>query len=202
MNKSVYTLFFSILMLSGFADTHIIYVDLSADRSRVDVVFKKISDISDQFSANDKMLLFVSNTGRPLITTVTQGINDRASEEINSRREELRYMLRPLKPNAFRDIDTLNAILSQHQLLPDVNHESRRIGSKVFLHFFLNPNDSQTEALVNAFLISNRLITEQGLSNNCIVRVYFDCPDEYHSICIRNINDYRSKFKDYEIQAF
>ncbi|MFW5983033.1 MAG: hypothetical protein ACOCQ4_00915 [bacterium] len=189
----------SIVLYSGLsAGNHIIYVDISSENIDLEETRASVMNLLDSVK-EESFLLFVSNGMKPYVCETRS--------QVNKVFDDLNYGAGTSLPDAYDDLDTLNAILTKQGLFDQVNSESRGLKEPVDIHFFLEPEQAnyykQIKAITKKFLLVNRLTNKKGdLIEQCRVRVYIDCSDSKQENCQQYLNKFKRKYKTYEFETF
>jgi hypothetical protein len=182
------TLFFLVLLLNARAQNsmNFIYVDYSSTEE----LNKLVSKISEVFnSSEDQTLLFISKDSRPIIVENKNDLENSLNRI---------FSFRPSSPDCFEDIDSINSLLSNFNIISELENENPRIFLDNFnCYFFLDAEKfefyNQDVILINQFLLSNRLLANNKLINNINLKIYLE--SKYNSEYIDNVR----KNKPYEI---
>lgn len=199
MKKFIVIIILTILNVSlAWAGNHIIYIDLSSDKSSMSETEERVNNLLDSIK-QESFLLFISNGTEPYICE--------NENEVQQAFEDLSYGSSPVRPDYYDDIDTINTILTQNTLLSEINQKNRKIQEKTVLHFFLEPDQADyykhCKYIVDRILFVNRLIDKKGrLIDNCKVVVNFDCNNLKEKDCKGYVKKYEKKYKTYEITSY
>ena len=189
MRVSVIIIFCFIFSLeSVFSNTHIIYADIS--KKNIADIESEIKEIVSNIE-DESFILYISNGNNPLICEERQ--------KLSNVFEELNYMPVPSRPDPFTDVDSLNAIITEKQLLKNINKKQRQLQKAVKFYFFLHHVDyyNHIEKIVKEIILTNRLKNENGLLNKCHVSVFID-KDKTR----KKIKKYQKDYKYYDIKKY
>jgi len=147
-------------------------------QDKILLVYADASNLSSQFSIRNKLfnavqdsehklILYISNGKQPLISTNiydTQQLVDKIAK------------LNPPKPNIVFDLDSLNKLFSSDSLLSEVSLRATDVRENFIFYFFFNSTQcrlqKQDVRIARALLLSNRLITKNGLLPSCRAKLY------------------------------
>lgn len=167
----------------------IIFVDYSGAHKKSSL----ISTIQNAALESNNFLLFISRGSKPIVSE-----NKEVLENV------LSTLYEPYTPpvvNYLSDLDSLNSIISNKGLLGNINAPTVILGADLTVYFFLNADDiktyNQDYKIIDQFLLSNRLMSNNTLVNKCRVVVYIE---KDNSLPV-NI---KSKFstKNYELKYY
>ncbi len=142
----------------------LVYADASAMYSQFSIRNKLFNAVQD---SEHKLFLYISNGKQPLVSTNiydTQQFVDKIAK------------LNPPKPNVVFDLDSLNKLLGSDSLLSEVSLRATDVQENFIFYFFFNAAQcrlqKQDVRIARALLLSNRLITKNGLLPSCRAKLY------------------------------
>ena len=173
MNKIFFILLFISIHVNMFADNiAIIYIDLS-DRPNLE----RVIEITEQIvstTTTDEFLVFISFEGKPILI-----------DDINKIDIELsKINVTPSSPDINKNIDALNALITKKGYLKN---------NQVTFSFLLTAND-RANIFINRFLLTNRVISREGLINNVNVGIY--------PFGDKNTEEYKSNYKIFKEKKY
>jgi hypothetical protein len=112
--------------------------------------------------------------------------------------------LKPPLPNVAFDVDSINRIFNAESSFDFSNlNSSKNNADDLFFFFFFDVNtcrlNKQIEKIAERLLLSNRLISKNGLNANCKIRIYFN---NVQSEIDKNYIRYIKEVKGYEVVEY
>lgn len=183
--------------LYAFSGNHIIYIDISSENNNMEETRVSVMSLLDSIDG-ESFLLLISNGTKPYVCE--------SKPQVEKAFKDLSYGAATSVPDAYSDLDTLNALFTKGNLLSGVNANNRQLDKALTLHFFLEPEQAdyyqQIRDITQKMLLINRLTNKEGaLIEKCKVRIYFDCITLNDDKCQQYLKNYKRKYKAYEIST-
>ena len=166
-----YLVFLSFLLTSTFVNAQgklvFMYADASANTSNQALTTKLYDALQE---TDSRLLVYISNGANPVVSTSIYDMQN----VVNAL-----STLKPPLPNVVFDVDSINRIFNAESSFDFSNlSSSKNNADDLFFFFFFDVNtcrlDKQIEKIAERILLSNRLISKNGLNANCKIRIYFN----------------------------
>ena len=168
------------------------YADASANTSNQALTTKLYDALQE---TDSRLLVYISNGANPVVSTSIYDMQN----VVNAL-----STLKPLLPNVVFDVDSINRIFNAESSFDFSNlNSSKNNADDLFFFFFFDVNtcrlEKQIEKIAERILLSNRLISKNGLNSNCKIRIYFsNVQSEFDKNYIRYIKEE----KGYEVVEY
>lgn len=184
------------LLTSSFANAQgklvFMYADASSNTNN-QLLTTKLYDALQE--TDSRLLVYISNGINPVVSTSIYDMQN----VVNT----LSKLQTPL-PNVLFDIDSINRIFNSESSFDFSNlNSSKNNADDLFFFFFFDVNtcrlNKQIEKIAERILLSNRLISKNGLNSNCKIRIYFS---NVQSELDKNYIRYIKEEKGYEVVEY
>jgi hypothetical protein len=191
-----YLVFLSFLLTSTFVNAQgklvFMYADASANTSNQALTTKLYDALQE---TDSRLLVYISNGANPVVSTSIYDMQN----VVNAL-----STLKPPLPNVVFDVDSINRIFNAESSFDFSNlSSSKNNADDLFFFFFFDVNtcrlDKQIEKIAERILLSNRLISKNGLNANCKIRIYFN---NVQSEIDKNYIRYIKEEKGYEVVEY
>ena len=191
-----YLVLLSFLLTSTFVNAQgklvFMYTDASANTSNQALTTKLYDALQE---TDSRLLVYISNGANPVVSTSIYDMQN----VVNAL-----STLKPPLPNVVFDVDSINRIFNAESSFDFSNlNSSKNNADDLFFFFFFDVNtcrlDKQIEKIAERILLSNRLISKNGLNANCKIRIYFN---NVQSEIDKNYIRYIKEEKGYEVVEY
>ena len=191
-----YLVLLSFLLTSTFVNAQgklvFMYADASANTSNQALTTKLYDALQE---TDSRLLVYISNGANPVVSTSIYDMQN----VVNAL-----STLKPPLPNVVFDVDSINRIFNAESSFDFSNlNSSKSNADDLFFFFFFDVNtcrlDKQIEKIAERILLSNRLISKNGLNANCKIRIYFN---NVQSEIDKNYIRYIKEEKGYEVVEY
>ena len=191
-----YLVLLSFLLTSTFVNAQgklvFMYADASANTSNQALTTKLYDALQE---TDSRLLVYISNGANPVVSTSIYDMQN----VVNAL-----STLKPPLPNVVFDVDSINRIFNAESSFDFSNlNSSKNNADDLFFFFFFDVNtcrlDKQIEKIAERILLSNRLISKNGLNANCKIRIYFN---NVQSEIDKNYIRYIKEEKGYEVVEY
>jgi hypothetical protein len=191
-----YLVLLSFLLTSTFVNAQgklvFMYADASANTSNQALTTKLYDALQE---TDSRLLVYISNGANPVVSTSIYDMQN----VVNAL-----STLKPPLPNVVFDVDSINRIFNAESSFDFSNlSSSKNNADDLFFFFFFDVNtcrlDKQIEKIAERILLSNRLISKNGLNANCKIRIYFN---NVQSEIDKNYIRYIKEEKGYEVVEY
>jgi hypothetical protein len=168
------------------------YADASANTSNQALTTKLYDALQE---TDSRLLVYISNGVNPVVSTSIYDMQN----VVNTLSK-----LKPPLPNVAFDVDSINRIFNAESSFDFSNlNSSKNNADDLFFFFFFDVNtcrlNKQIEKIAERLLLSNRLISKNGLNANCKIRIYFN---NVQSEIDKNYIRYIKEVKGYEVVEY
>jgi hypothetical protein len=168
------------------------YADASANTSNQALTTKLYDALQE---TDSRLLVYISNGVNPVVSTSIYDMQN----VVNTLSK-----LKPPLPNVAFDVDSINRIFNAESSFDFSNlYSSKNNADDLFFFFFFDVNtcrlNKQIEKIAERLLLSNRLISKNGLNANCKIRIYFN---NVQSEIDKNYIRYIKEVKGYEVVEY
>lgn len=191
-----YLVLLSFLLTSTFINAQgklvFMYADASANTSNQALTTKLYDALQE---TDSRLLVYISNGVNPVVSTSIYDMQN----VVNTLSK-----LKPPLPNVAFDVDSINRIFNAESSFDFSNlNSSKNNADDLFFFFFFDVNtcrlNKQIEKIAERLLLSNRLISKNGLNANCKIRIYFN---NVQSEIDKNYIRYIKEVKGYEVVEY
>jgi hypothetical protein len=191
-----YLVLLSFLLTSTFVNAQgklvFMYADASANTSNQALTTKLYDALQE---TDSRLLVYISNGVNPVVSTSIYDMQN----VVNTLSK-----LKPPLPNVAFDVDSINRIFNAESSFDFSNlNSSKNNADDLFFFFFFDVNtcrlNKQIEKIAERLLLSNRLISKNGLNANCKIRIYFN---NVQSEIDKNYIRYIKEVKGYEVVEY
>ena len=191
-----YLVLLSFFLTSTFVNAQgklvFMYADASANTSNQALTTKLYDALQE---TDSRLLVYISNGANPVVSTSIYDMQN----VVNALSK-----LKPPLPNVVFDVDSINRIFNAESSFDFSNlNSSKNNADDLFFFFFFDVNtcrlEKQIEKIAERILLSNRLISKNGLNANCKIRIYFS---NVQSEIDKNYIRYIKEEKGYEVVEY
>lgn len=168
------------------------YADASANENNQALTTKLYDALQE---TDSRVLVYISNGSTPIVSTSIYDMQN----VVNSLSK-----LHPPFPNAIFDVDSINRIFNSESAFDFTNTSNAKSNADDLLFFFFFDVNScrlnnQIGKIAERILLSNRLISKNGLNANCKIRIYFS---NVQTTADKNYLRFLKEEKGYEVVEY